>query len=124
MRYSIARALDQARRLVDKLVLVRDEGEQHADRHLAGQCRLRADIDNQGIFQAEDRFIGDVECLLQKAGRRLGPRDLGIAVHPHRTALGFGVKILMLCTARIVSIKVVLFRLLASISSSVPRRIR
>ena len=38
------RPFDQLRRLIDKLLLIRNEGEQHADRHVAGECCLCAEI--------------------------------------------------------------------------------
>ena len=70
------RTFDQPRRLVDKLLLVRNKSEQHADRHVAGECRLRAEIDDQDILQTEYRVIGDSEGLFEKAGRSLGLNDL------------------------------------------------
>src|SRR5262249_4487516 len=57
-------SLDQPRCLVDKLLLVRNKSEQHANGHVAGERRLCAEINDDDVLQTEYRVVGDAKDLL------------------------------------------------------------
>ena len=67
------RLLDQQHRLVGELVLVRHEGEDHANREFIGEGKPGGEIDGDDAFHAEDRVIRRFE-------RDPGPADADIGI--------------------------------------------
>jgi hypothetical protein len=79
MRNSIA-LLDEAHRLVDELLLIGDEGEQHPDRHAPIQDGERAEVDHREVLGAEDDVVHRLEPAFQSFHSGIGGHHLGVSV--------------------------------------------
>ena len=81
--------LDQARHLVEELLLVRHVGKQHTDGERAVDGEPGAEIDGGDVLDAEDQIVRRLEADLQAAELDAGIDEAGIAVLPQAFALRF-----------------------------------
>ena len=87
----VERLLHQRDRLVDEVLPVSHERENHADGQLVGEHQSRREIDGDDRFQAEDQVVHGAESNLGTAEANVRACDFRIAVQP--LAFPFGLAI-------------------------------